>query len=67
MEQNIRSQQIYSQIVHHYYYFFNQTITNGTKHFDYCVGYGDFLGRCKMPTKLIEDIHNAISYLEDVK
>lgn len=47
--------------------FFNQTITNGTKHLDYCVGYGDFLGRCKMPTKLIEDIHNAISYLEDIK
>lgn len=32
-------------------------------HLDYCKGYGDFLGRCKIPERLIKDIVTAIAVL----
>lgn len=40
---------------------FNTEYTKGSKHLDYCVGYHDFLGRCKMPSRLIDDICIAVS------
>lgn len=39
---------------------FNTTISRGHIHLDYVKGYSDFLGRCKMPEGLIEDIVKAI-------
>lgn len=39
---------------------FNTEHVKGTKHLDYCVGYQDFLGRCKMPSRLIDDICVAV-------
>lgn len=46
---------------------FDQTITRGTKHLDYCVGYGDFLGRCKMPIKLIKNIYSVVKLMEELE
>ena len=43
---------------------FDGTYTKGQKHLDYVKGYGDFLGRCKMPTKLIDDIVRTIKKWE---
>ena len=39
---------------------FNPEYIKGSKHLDYCVSYSDFLGRCKMPPKLIDDICKAV-------
>jgi len=41
--------------------FFDTTITTGTIHLDYVVGYQDFLGRCKIPDRLLSDITKALT------
>lgn len=45
--------------------YFNQTITKGNKPLDYvCSSYKDFLGRCRIPKKLIEDIVKCVKELK---
>lgn len=39
---------------------FNTKYIKGSKHLDYVKGYNDFLGRCKMPNKLLLDIVKTI-------
>jgi hypothetical protein len=38
---------------------FNPEYIKGSKHLD-CISYNDFLGRCKMPPRLIDDICKAV-------
>lgn len=40
---------------------FDTRRSKGTIHLDYvCNSYKDFLGRCKMPDRLVEDIYKAV-------
>ena len=46
---------------------FDTRYIRGQIHLDYVKGYNDFLGRCKMPERLIEDIYKAIKGLDNEK
>jgi len=43
---------------------FNTDYKRGSIHLDYVKQYSDFLGRCKMPNKLIEDIYKTIKEIK---
>lgn len=43
---------------------FDTRYIRGQIHLDYVKGYNDFLGRCKMPERLIEDIYKAIERIK---
>lgn len=43
---------------------FNTAYTKARIHLDYVKGYGDFLGRCKMPEGLINDIVKGVKNME---
>ena len=45
--------------------FFDTRYIRGKRQMDWVVYYDDFLGRCKMPEKLIEDIVRAVKGLEE--